>query len=102
MFRNLKLLFFLSLIFVNICIMKTEEVQDDADDIKDAKKVESSEQSDEPATGEYTDSTVTSNEADNGKKEDDKNVVTLTKDNFESFINDNEIVLVEFFAPWYV
>ncbi|XP_046846984.1 protein disulfide-isomerase A4-like isoform X2 [Xenia sp. Carnegie-2017] len=102
MFRNLKLLFFLLLIFVNICIMKTEEVQDDAveDDIKDAKKVESAEQSDEPATGEYTDSTVTSNEADNGKKEDDKNVVTLTKDNFESFINDNEIVLVEFFAPW--
>eukprot|EP00922_Rhytidocystis_sp_ex-Travisia-forbesii_P072514 GHVS01108109.1.p1 GENE.GHVS01108109.1~~GHVS01108109.1.p1 ORF type:complete len:511 (+),score=132.79 GHVS01108109.1:218-1750(+) len=31
--------------------------------------------------------------------EDEKAVVTLTKDNFETFI-ENDVVLVEFYAPW--
>lgn len=31
---------------------------------------------------------------------EEENVVVLTDDNFESFITENQYVLVEFYAPW--
>jgi protein disulfide-isomerase A1 len=32
---------------------------------------------------------------------DDPDTVVLTDDSFQDFINQNEYVLVEFYAPWY-
>lgn len=39
-------------------------------------------------------------ESDEVKEEDD--VLILTKKNFDKVVKENDVVLVEFYAPWYV
>ncbi|XP_028412228.1 protein disulfide-isomerase A4-like [Dendronephthya gigantea] len=55
---------------------------------------------DKPASGEYTATTSPSDTSDAILNQDEKSVVTLTKDNFDDFIKDTATVLVEFYAPW--
>lgn len=34
------------------------------------------------------------------EKKEESDVLVLTKDNFDKVINDNDNVMVEFYAPW--
>jgi len=43
-----------------------------------------------------------SERADPNYKPPPETVVTVTKDNFDEFISSEELVLLEFYAPWWV
>lgn len=48
-------------------------------------------------------STASPNDADAAKElvfETDENVIVLTEENFDEYLQKNPVVLVEFYAPW--
>ena len=92
----------LVLILFNACWIKAEDIKEDVVDETTKEETQESEnmEDDKAASGEYTDTTTTSETNDASPATDEKSVVTLTKDNFDAFINDHDTVLVEFYAPW--
>jgi hypothetical protein len=97
---NLFLIFILS----NVCWIAAEDEKESVVEETNQEGTEDSEDTndDKAASGEYTDTTTSSETGEAKPATDEKSVVTLTKDNFDAFINEHETVLVEFYAPWYV
>ena len=92
----------LTLILLNVCWIRAEDTKEG--DVEETNKegTQKSENTDDnkAASGEYTDTTTSSETDEATSATDEKSVVTLTKDNFDAFINDHDTVLVEFYAPW--
>ena len=71
----------------------------------DPEDIEATEETTEGTTAETDTEQATTDEtaaetSDEIKEEDD--VLVLTKDNFDKALRDNDVILVEFYAPWYV
>ena len=92
----------LILILLNVCWIKAEGTKEGDVDETNKEGTQKSENTDDnkAASGEYTDTTTSSETDEASSASDEKSVVTLTKDNFDAFINDHDTVLVEFYAPW--
>ena len=89
----------LLLILLNVCWIVADDTKEDVVDETNDDTTQDSTDDDKAASGEYSETTSTPSEEANSAA-DEKNVVTLTKDNFDDFIKDHDTVLVEFFAPW--
>ena len=92
--------FFLVLVlFSSVFVHADEEVKDE-EPAEETKEEETTEQTTEE--GESSEETTTEGESSEGsdevKEEDD--VLVLNKNNFDKVVNEKDIILVEFYAPW--
>ena len=65
-----------------------------------AEAVETPEEAESAEKGDETEATSEGGSAEEVKEEDD--VLVLTTKTFDSVVKKNDIVLVEFYAPWFV
>lgn len=65
-----------------------------------AEAVETPEEAESAEEGDETEATSEGDSAEEVKEEDD--VLVLTTKTFDSVVKKNDIVLVEFYAPWFV
>lgn len=94
--KKFSLLLVLLIAFSATVTLSEETVEDDATADATAEGTEETEATDEgdedPATDEASDDEV--------KEEDD--VLVLTTKTFDSVVKDKDVMLVEFYAPWFV